>query len=200
MALAAWLLKERIERWHWLAGIAGWLGVMLLFRPDTGVFGIGMLPAIGMATSMSLYLVFTRQLRDESTLTNLVFTAACVLVPLTLVLPGVWTMPSPATLGMMAAIGVLVLGLLYGIDRATDLAPVSRTAPVLYSQPVWMLLIAMLAGSAHPGRANLLGAGLVIIVCSAIFVASGWKRSQTEPGFLSESSDQSGAQQLSVRP
>jgi len=199
MVFAAWLLKERIERWHWLAGFAGWLGVLLLLRPDAGVFGIGMLPAIGMATSMSLYLVFTRQLRDESTLTNLVFTAACVLVPLSVVMPGVWTMPSPTALGMMAAIGVLGLGLLYALDRATELAPVSHTAPVLYIQPVWMLLIAVLAGSAHPGRANLLGSMIVITTCLAFALLSGIAVGGAGPDSQAGMMDQSGVRQMGAR-
>lgn len=200
MTFSAWLLKERIERWHWLAGIVGWLGVLLLFRPDAGVLGIGMLPAIGMATSMSLYLVFTRQLRDESTLTNLVFSAACVLVPLSIIMPAVWVMPSPAALGAMAMIGVLGLALLYGFDRATELVPVSRTAPVLYSQPVWMLLIAMMVGDAHPGRVNILGAMIVIATCLVFALVSGSTRGGAEAEAQSGTMDQTGVQQIGVRP
>jgi drug/metabolite transporter (DMT)-like permease len=174
MALSAWLLAERVDRVSWLAGGIAWLGAVVIVRPDRGALGIGLVPALGMALCLSLYLVFTRQLRYESTVTNLVFTAACVLMPLTLTLPLVWRMPSSEALAVMAAIGVIGLGALFALDRALEGAPVSAVAPMLYLQPVWTVMLAALTGQLDLGLGSILGIVQVVAVCMALLVMAGW--------------------------
>jgi drug/metabolite transporter (DMT)-like permease len=124
-----------------------------------------------MAGCLSLYLVMTRMLRDESTLTNLFYTAACVLVPLSAIVPFFWNRPSARDLAMMMAIGLLGLGVLFGFDRATDLAPVSVTAPMLYIQPVWAYGLQLAFGDVYPGKAAMLGTVLILAMCTTIFAA-----------------------------
>ena len=130
---------------------------------------------------MSLYLVLTRLLRDESTLTNLVFTAAVVLAPLSLVLPDVWRTPSVRSLALMATIGLLGLGVLYALDRALELAPTSVVAPALYAQPVFAVVLATAAGELHLGRAAELGSVLVVAVYAVLFMGIRWHRTDSAP-------------------
>lgn len=199
MALATWLLRERVGVWRWPLVVGGWAGTLLLMHPDAGALGLGALPALGMALCISLYLVLTRLLRDESTLTNLVFTAACVLVPLSLVLPAFWSGPTARTIVLMAAIGLFGLGALYAFDRAVELAPVSMVVPMLYTQPVWLAVIALTVGSAHLGRATLLGTVLVVSVCALLLISTGWKLTRSASGELSLSPEQAGAQHVRTR-
>lgn len=175
MTLAVWLLRERIETWRWPVVLGGWAGAVLILRPGAGAIGLSTLPALGMALCLALYLVMTAQLRDESTLTNLIYTAACVLAPLSLVVPALWDMPTVRTLALMAAIGLLGLGALFMFDRAIDMAPVSGVVPMLYTQPLWALVLAILIGDEHLGKAGLLGAVLVVGVCGVLFVATEWR-------------------------
>lgn len=199
MALATWLLREHVGVWRWPLVLGGWAGTLLLMHPDAGALGLGALPALGMAGCMSLYLVLTRMLRDESTITNLVFTAACVLAPLSLALPAFWTTPTGGTIVFMAAIGLFGLGGLYAFDRAVEVAPVSLVVPMLYTQPVWLALIAVLAGSLHLGRADMLGTALVVTVCTLLLVSTGWKLTSAPSGDLSLSPEQAVTQQMRTR-
>jgi drug/metabolite transporter (DMT)-like permease len=179
MVLSVWLLRERVEVWCWLAAFGGWCGALAMVRPDAGAFGFGTLPALGMALCLSLYLVLTRLLHDESSLINLVFTALCVLVPLSPVMAGVWREPTIRALALMVAIGLLGLGVLYSIDLAAELAPVSAVAPMLYTQPLWVVALAVLLDGVHPGRAALLGGALVMTVCAILFLTAGWRLTGT---------------------
>lgn len=182
MALATWFLRERVEAWRWPVVLGGWAGALLIVRPSTGALGLSTLPALGMALCLALYLVMTALLRDESTVTNLIYTAACVLAPLSLVMPVVWSMPTVRTLALMAAIGLLGLGALFMFDRAIDIAPVSGVAPMLYTQPLWALVLAVLVGHEHLGKAGLLGAVLVVGVCGMLFVTTEWRFGRTVTG------------------
>ena len=37
--LAAWLLKERVSRWRWALVAGGFVGVLIVIRPGSGLFG-----------------------------------------------------------------------------------------------------------------------------------------------------------------
>lgn len=182
MVLSVWLLRERVESWRWPVVLGGWIGALLILRPSSGALGLSTLPALGMALCLALYLVMTALLRDQSTLTNLVYTATCVLAPLSLLVPAVWSMPTVRTLALMAAIGLLGLGALFMFDRAIDMAPVSGVAPMLYTQPLWALVLAVVIGDDHLGKAGLLGAVLVAGVCGTLFVATEWRFGRTVTG------------------
>lgn len=182
MGLSVWLLRERVESWRWPVVVGGWIGALLIVRPSSGALGLSTLLALGMALCLALYLVMTALLRDQATLTNLVYTAACVLAPLSLLVPAVWSMPSVRTLALMAAIGLLGLGALFMFDRAIDMAPVSGVAPMLYTQPLWALVLAVVLGDDQLGKAGLLGAVLVAGVCGTLFVATEWRVGRTVTG------------------
>jgi drug/metabolite transporter (DMT)-like permease len=171
MVFGIWLLRERVASRTWLIASGGWLGAVLLTRPAGFGNVLGIIPAFGMAGCLSLYLVMTRILRDESTLSNLFYTAACVLIPLSLIVPFFWNRPSPRDVAIMMAIGLIGLGALFGFDRATDLAPVSVVAPMLYIQPVCAYGIQLAFGDAHPGKAATLGTVLILAICTTIFAA-----------------------------
>jgi drug/metabolite transporter (DMT)-like permease len=188
MMLGAWLLRERITIPYWLITIGGWVGALLLTRPSQTGIALAAIPALGMAGCLSFYLVMTRMLRDESTLTNLTYTAACVLVPLSVIMPLFWHRPSIRGLALMALIGLLGLGVLFGFDRAIELAPVSTIAPMLYVQPVAALALATMFGETHPGRSAMLGTTLILAMCTMTFVAirRQTRRPATDAGITSQ--------------
>lgn len=173
MALAVWLLHEHVEMWVWPAVLIGWGGAAMVDRPEGLPIGPATIPALGMAFCLSLYLVLTVRLRDDPVRTSLFYTAACVLLPLTLAIPFAWHTPTLRTLALMIVIGVLGLGLLYAMERALDEAPVSAIAPLWYVQPVAILFLTILTGEAVPGRSALLGTALIVLLSMALLVTAG---------------------------
>lgn len=181
MALAVWLLHEQVEIWVWPAALVGWGGAVLVDRPDGFPAGPEVLPALGMALCLSLYLVLTVRLRDEPVATSLFYTAACVLLPLTLAIPFIWHTPTSRTLALMSLIGVLGLALLYAMERALDDAPVSAIAPLWYVQPVVILILTILTGEVVPGRSALLGTALIVLLSTTLLVTAGSLRTGKRP-------------------
>ena len=162
LALAAVIERDRAALLTWLAAAAALAGVTMILRPNGSFPPAGLLLALGMAGSYALYVVLTRTLRSDHTHTNLFYTAACVFVPLTAVMPLVWKQPAPMDLLVMGAVGLVGLALLWALDRATALAPVSWIAPFLLLPPVAGLAVDTLRLRDLPGRLALAGAALVL--------------------------------------
>ncbi len=174
LALAA-LLQRDFARWAtWLATLLGFGAVILILRPDrSGISTLGALLALGMAFSFSLYVVLTRSLRTEATATNLFYTAAAVFVPLSFVMPLLWKMPTLEDVAIMTVVGLAGLGLLWALDRACELGPVSALAPYLLAPPVLAALINPWLTGAMPGRSILLGTGVALVAALLAWWATG---------------------------
>lgn len=144
LGLSMKLLCEKVGHRLWLTATAGYMAIVLLLHPNRNMTIIGSGLALAMGLSFSLYLVMTRMLRHESTVTNLFYTAFGVLAPLSIGLPWFWQRPTVVTGSMMTAVGLLGLLLLYALDKALEISAVTRLAPFLYTQPIWMFLLSYL--------------------------------------------------------
>ena len=164
LALAA-LLQGDIGRWPtWLATGAALAAVWLTLRPDhSGISASYALMALGMAFSFSLYVVLTRTLRSEPTATNLFYTAVAVLAPLSLLMPVLWQTPSRADYLVMLVVGLAGLGLLWALDRACALVPVSVLAPYLLLPPVIAAILQPWLTGVDPSRSLLAGVALALV-------------------------------------
>jgi drug/metabolite transporter (DMT)-like permease len=148
MVLSMILLQESGSWRSWAAGIAGLGCIVLLLHPHAPVTIRGTLLSLAMATSFALYVVLTRVLREESTVANLFYTAIGVLLPLSLWLPSFW---SPLTLRdglLMALVGCLGFAVLWLLDVAMELTSATATAPLLYSQQLWTIILQRLSRGA----------------------------------------------------
>jgi drug/metabolite transporter (DMT)-like permease len=162
VGLAAAVLRERVSARQWLAALAAGAGAEVVLHPAPVDLAAIALPALGMALCFSLYLVMTRQLRDEPTETNLFYTAAVVLVPLALAVPFFWQSLSLQAWPVLLAIGLTGLGALFAFDRACEsLSPV-RLAPIVCLQPILMNVVASLAAHERPGLRAVVGAAIVV--------------------------------------
>ncbi|WP_129674298.1 DMT family transporter [Candidatus Chloroploca sp. Khr17] len=168
LAFAA-LVQHDYAHWSlWVAAFGSFLGAQLILRPGPEV--LAAIPyGLAMGLSFSLYVVLTRSLRDEATMTNLFYSALVVFLPLTFFLPAFWMPLTPRDALLMAAVGVVGLGVLWAIDKATDLAPISGLASLFTLQLVIIAVLLPALTGMRPGRLVLAGAGLV--VASAV---AGW--------------------------
>lgn len=144
MLLSILLMKEGAAWYYWAIMLVGFACILVLTRPTWSGSLSGVLLSLAMGLSFSLYLVMTRMLREESTLTNLFYTAVCVLIPLSIGLPTFW---QPLTLQgslMMAAIGLLGFALLWVLDKALEMMSAAAAAPFLFSQMFFIIALRLM--------------------------------------------------------
>jgi len=141
IALSMFLLKEKVSWHYYLLAVFGLACIIVLTHPNRSFNAIGVILSLAMGLSFSLYLILTRMLRDEPTLTNLFYTAVGVLVPLSLRLPAFWKPLTWQSGFMMALVGMLGFLLLWLLDKSLEMISVAVSAPFLYSQMFWIVVI-----------------------------------------------------------
>lgn len=174
--LAGPWLGEKVDRGHWLASAAGFLGVLLIAlpaghgAPQFNALGLGF--ALLAAVSNTFYQMFTRQLSaTENTLTMLFYSALVGFFAMTLTLP--WAGPIHAPQGneawLIAATGVLGALGHFLLTASFRYAPASVISPFLYVQLAWATLLGWLFFDHLPPWSA--AAGMVIIAASGLWLA-----------------------------
>ena len=79
--LASILFKEQVSMWQWLTTLIGLLGAIAIYQPKAGFLSWALIFPLGMAFCFSCYLVLTRALRTERTVTNVFYTGLIVFLP-----------------------------------------------------------------------------------------------------------------------
>jgi drug/metabolite transporter (DMT)-like permease len=141
VALALGLGRERPGWLSWAAAAAGSVGAVLVLAPAAAGSGRAILWSLLMGASFALYVVLTRDLRDELVRTNLFYTAIGVFLALTPFVPGMWIAPDARDAAILGAIGAVGFVALVALDRAVERASVSATAPFIHLQVVFVALI-----------------------------------------------------------
>ncbi len=161
--LAGLVLRERLDAARWLAALGGFLGVLVVMRPGSGLFGPAALAPVAMALSFALYQLVTRMLggRDGAHVT-MFWSAAVGTAATGLMLPWNWVPPDLAGLLLMAAMGGIGLLGQLAMIRAFALAPASLVSPFIYTQIVWAVLFGYLVFGDLPDLWTLVGAAIVI--------------------------------------
>lgn len=143
--LSALLLKEMASWRYWAIALFGFVCILIITRPSDFGSVTGIILSAAMGLSFSLYVVMTRMLRDEPTLTNLFYTAVGVLIPLSFRLTFFW---KPLTLRgglLMIVVGLLGFGLLWILDKAMDMISPTVAAAFFYSQMFWIVVIRLIS-------------------------------------------------------
>lgn len=169
-ALAAPILKEHVGPHRWAAVAVGFVGVLVMVRPDPGSFNMtGTLLALGAAMGTAGAMIAIREIGKTEPGPTIVFyfTLAGAVLGLCS-LPFGWVMPDPMTLGLLIFGGLIGgVGQLF-LTEALRVAPVGLVAPFDYSQLVWASLIGYFAFGESPHVATL--AGAVIVAGSGIYI------------------------------
>ncbi|MEM7253257.1 MAG: DMT family transporter [Pseudomonadota bacterium] len=165
-ALAALVLRERVNVRRWLAVIAGFVGVLIIIQPQAGFGWAATLPLI-MAAFYAVYQVLTRLSRDDvSPGVSLFYTALIGAVVASLIVPLVWQWPELG--GWALLIGAAAFGAAghFLMIKAYERAEASFIAPFAYTELVW----AALAGWVIFGDVI----GLYTVCGAVVIVAAGW--------------------------
>ena len=172
--LAAWLLRERVNRLRWLLVLGAFAGALIVMRPGSGLFGWAVLLPLGGAITYASFQVLTSKLAAlESPTTTHFYTGlvgTLLLAPVVLASPididGLLLAASASTWALLVLIGLLgTVGHLLLI-LALGCAPASRLVPFLYAQLGMAALIGWLLFGDLPDAWGWIGMG-VIALCGA---------------------------------
>lgn len=167
VALSGPVLDERIGWRRWVAVGIGFAGILIVLRPDTGVFTLDSLLPFAAAVLFAAYQIATRHVaRDDPAIVSFFWTGISGAVAATLIgLP--WMQPiALADWPWLAALCIVAAIAHYLLIRAYELAEASSLQPFSYTQLVWVSLIGMLvfgevlAPNIILGGAIVVGAGL----------------------------------------
>jgi drug/metabolite transporter (DMT)-like permease len=166
MLLAGPLLHEKIGPVHWMAALAGFVGVLLIVRPGSGLDPVGVLFAMLTAGVSVGYNMLSRSLaRSETTLALMFWTAFVGAFAFGAALPFFWpkSLPGGLDLGLFLVLGGLstVGHLLF--TQACRIAPASVIAPVNYLQLFWAGILGWLVFDHVPDPIALAGMGLIAL-------------------------------------
>jgi drug/metabolite transporter (DMT)-like permease len=162
-ALSAPILNEKVGPHRWGAVVVGFLGVLIMIRPDPGKMnligaGFALFGAVAAAGAM----VTIREIGKTERGATIVFyfTLGGALMGLAS-LPFGWVMPSPQILGLL-----VVMGLIGGVGQllmteALRVAPVGVVAPFDYIQLLWASVIGFGIWGEIPETLTLAGAFVV---------------------------------------
>jgi drug/metabolite transporter (DMT)-like permease len=143
-ALAGPVLGERVGWRRWTAIAIGFLGVLIILQPGSGVFTPAALLPLAAATAYALYSLLTRRAgaKDRS-LVSLFWAATIGTVLMTPI--GIWFWEPMAVndWGFMLAYGAIAAFATWLVIRAYELAEASALQPFLYLQLVFIVLIAI---------------------------------------------------------
>jgi drug/metabolite transporter (DMT)-like permease len=159
---AAWL-GERVGLRRSLAVVAGFIGVLVVIRPGSGLFGLAALAPLGAATAFAIYQIVTRLLAREHVLVTMFYSALVGTVLTSLVLPFVWERPGPAALALMALMGALGLAGQLAMIKAFALGQASTISPYVYTQIVFAAGFGFLVFGDRPDLFTWIGAGIIAV-------------------------------------
>lgn len=170
--LACPLLGERIGPLGWVAAVMGFMGVLLIARPGSGLDLIGVLFALLAACANTAYQLLSRILATTERPIALLFNTALVgSLVFGLALPWTWDNQAPTYLELALFIGMGAAGGLghYFFTLAYRYAPASFLAPVVYLQLVWAGILGWIVFGNSPDHLSLLG--MLIVAASGLMIA-----------------------------
>lgn len=179
-ALSVPILGEHVGARRWAAVIVGFLGVLILLRPGSGVFGWAALLPLGMAVCFALYLIVTRQVSAaDRPMASLFYTAALGAILASVAVPFQWHTPDAVGWGLLASAGFAGAAGHFFFIRALTLAPASTVAPFQYVQLIWATLAGLIVFGNVPDLWT--GVGAAVIAGSGLYV---WQRERVRAGFV----------------
>ena len=163
-ALAGPILGEKAGWRRWLAVFAGFLGVLIILRPGSGVFQpLAIIPFLS-ALLFALYALTTRYAaKQDDAMTSFVWTGLVGAVVLTVFgLPAWEPMTSSDRLWMLALCVTGISGH-YLLIRCYEVAEASAVQPFAYFHLVFAVLIGLLVFGEALKINVVLGAGVIVV-------------------------------------
>lgn len=161
-ALSALVLREHVGWRRWTAILIGFCGVLIALRPSAQTFSLPALIALGGSLSFAVLMLITRSLRSTP---DIVMASSQFVGTFTLgaaMASFGWVTPTPGSLVMFAAAGIISVTALFCVNRSLKLAPASVVVPYQYTMIVWAVLFGFVVFGDVPHPATIIGATIII--------------------------------------
>ncbi len=169
--LSALILREATGIHRWGAVLIGFLGVLVMVRPEAGHFpmqGVAVAIAAALVTA-SVSLVLRELGRTESASVVVFWFTLLSMVPLGIAMPFVAQAHDATTWGLLLLIGTVGGIAQICLTAALRWGPVSLVLPMDYSAIIWTTLLAVAIGEDWPQATTWAGAALII--ASGLYIA-----------------------------
>lgn len=177
VAALAWpMLGERTNPRLLAAVLAGFVGVLVIVRPGTGVFHWAALFIMFSALTNAFYQIFTRGIADsEAADTSAFYSSVVGSFGILLVLPLVWITPgSLLDVALFCSLGALGALTHYLIALALGFAPANIVTPFQYVQLIGSVGVGYVLFNTWPDAMTWLGAAIVV----AAGLSIGWTQAR----------------------
>lgn len=169
-ALSPLILNEKVGRRRWVAVIVGFLGAIVILRPDVQGISWGYMLAIGSAVLYALYLLYTRRLaKSSSPMVTLLVTAVFGTAIMTAIVPFYWTAPGTKDWLLMLAMGSLGTLSHYLIIKAFEWGEMPMLAPFTYAEIVSASIFGLIVFGQFPDLWTWVGIAIVIV--SGVYIS-----------------------------
>jgi len=169
-ALSPLILKEKVGRRRWTAVGIGFLGALVILRPDVQGISWGYALALSSAVLYALYLLYTRKLAKSSPpMVTLLVTAIFGTVIMSVAVPFYWTGPDLTDWLLMLAMGALGTLSHYLIIKAFEWGEMPMLAPFTYAEIVSASLFGLIVFGQFPDPWTWIG--ITIVIVSGIYIS-----------------------------
>jgi drug/metabolite transporter (DMT)-like permease len=162
--LSPLLLGERLTRRGMAAAAVGFIGILIVARPDPGNLSPGLIAAALCALCFALSAIFTRKLTRTETITCILFYLTVMQAVFGLVAAGYdgdMTLPSAASLPWVVLIGCAGLLAHYCLTTALSIAPASTVMPMDFVRLPAIAIVGMLLYAEPLDPLVFIGAGFI---------------------------------------
>lgn len=168
-ALSVPLLRERVGLHRWSAIAFGFVGVLIILRPGTGVFQWAAMAALGSTAVYALLMISTRALKSTESAAALMFYPQFGMAITGIFLaPFFWQTPNLHQLGLFVIVGALGSFGIVCLTNAFRLAPVATVSPFEYTALVWATVLGYLLWRELPDTFTV--AGTAIVISSGLYI------------------------------
>jgi drug/metabolite transporter (DMT)-like permease len=159
---SAWL-REPMPRRLWAPIGVGFLGLLFILKPGTGLFEPAAVVGVASALFAAIAQVGIRRLTRTEPTTRIVFYFAVIATAVSgLPLVETWEAPSPRLWVVLLALGTVATFGQLSMTRAYAFGPAARVGPFIYLGPVFASVIDWLLWGTLPDRYSVIGAFLVV--------------------------------------
>lgn len=168
--LAAFLLSEAVGVRRWVAVLIGFIGVLIILRPGSGLtFSLGALAGLGHAFLVAVATILVSIVsRHDRPVTLMFYTGLVGTLFAAIPAVMVWTNPTVEEYGMLFLMGVFAAAAHNCFIRAYAIGEASAIAPFDYIRLVLAGVAGYVVFDTIPDRYSWLGA--IIIILSAFYI------------------------------
>lgn len=163
------LLSERVGIHRATAAFVGFLGILLIAQPGSGVFSAGALYAVAGTVCYSLLIITTRMIGfSDNALCTVVWSSGLYAIASAGAMPFVWTTPEATESGLLVSVGLLSGTGMLLFAQAYRHAKASVLAPFDYTAMVWALVFGFVIWGEVPGPVPVFG--MIVIAATGLYL------------------------------